>query len=54
MLHELDISWNGMRCHQMYELLAVITENRTIQDLNLSYNNFQDQLEAKYAESTPA
>ena len=39
-LHELDISWNGMGCHQMYELLTVIAENRTLHDLNLSYNNF--------------
>ena len=29
-LKELDISWNGMRCHQMYELLDVIVENRTL------------------------
>ena len=29
-LQELDISWNGMRCHQMYELIDVIVDNRTL------------------------
>ena len=53
-LQELDISWNGMRCHQMYELIDVIMENRTLQDLNLSYNNLHDSMQEKFAESTPA
>ena len=43
-----------MRCHQMYELLDVIVENRTLQDLNLSYNNIFDSMQEKFAASTPA
>ena len=42
-----------MRCHQMYELIDVLCENRTLQDLNLSYNNFHDGMQEKFAESTP-
>lgn len=53
-LIELDISWNGMRCHQMYELIDVIVENRSLQHLNLSYNNIFDSMQAQFAESTPA
>ena len=53
-LKELDISWNGMRCHQMYELLDVIVENRTLSDLNLAYNNLHDSMHEKFAESTAA
>ena len=52
-LQELDISWNGLRCHQMYEIIDVLSDNRTLQDLNLSFNNFCDQMQEKFAESTP-
>ena len=41
-LQVLDISWNGLRCHSMYELVDVIADNRSLQDLNLSFNNFHD------------
>ena len=41
-LQELDISWNGLRCHQMYEIIDVLADNRMLQDLNLSFNNFHD------------
>ena len=53
-LQELDISWNGMRCHQVYELVDVIADNRTLQDLNLSFNNLHDSMQEKFAASTPA
>lgn len=52
-LQQLDVSWNGMRCHQMYELIDCIVDNRSLQDLNLSYNNLHDSMQEKFAESTP-
>ena len=42
-----------MRCQQMFELIDVIAENRSLQFLDLSYNNLQNPLQAKFAESTP-
>ena len=33
-----------MRCQQMYELIDVIAENRSLQNLNLSYNNLHNPL----------
>ena len=53
-LQDLDISWNRMRCNQMYELVDVIEHNRSLQFLNLSFNNMHDSLQEKFAESTPA
>ena len=38
----------------MYELIDVIVDNRSLQDLNLSYNNLHDSMQEKFAESTPA
>ena len=29
-LQMLDISWNGLRCHSMYELVDVIADNRSL------------------------
>ena len=29
-LEDLDISWNQMRCQQMYELIDVIVDNRSL------------------------
>ena len=43
-----------MRCTNMYELIDVIVENRTLQDLNLSYNNLQNAMQEKFSEATPA
>lgn len=43
-MQDLDISWNGMQPKQMYELIDVIVENRSLQFLNLSYNNLHDPL----------
>ena len=43
-----------MRCHQMYQVIDVIMDNRSLQDLNLSYNNLHDSMQEKYAESTPS
>ena len=52
-IKELDISWNGMRCHQMYEVVDAIQDNRTLQDLNLGYNNMHDSMQDKYAGANP-
>lgn len=38
----------------MYELIDVIVENRSLQDLNMSYNNLHDSMQEIFAESTPA
>ena len=37
----------------MYELIDVIAENRTLQVLNLSYNNLHDSMQEKFSEATP-
>lgn len=37
-----------MRCHQMYEVIDAVADNRTLQDLNLSYNNMHDSMQEKY------
>ena len=37
-LIHLDISWNSLRSYDMYELIDVISENRLLQWLNLSFN----------------
>ena len=38
----------------MYELIDVIVDNRSLQFLNLSYNNLHDSMQEKFAEATPA
>ena len=37
-LRDLDISWNSMKQQELYELIDVIIENKTIHSLNLSHN----------------
>ena len=40
-LIHLDISWNSLRSYDMYELIDVISENRLLQWLYLSFNRRQ-------------
>ena len=52
MIH-LDISWNCLRCTDMYELVEVISENRTLQWLNLSFNQLADKMQKKFEDCNP-
>ena len=44
-LTELDISWNGIRPQLAVNLIEVIGENRQLQYLNMSWNNFIEKAE---------
>ena len=41
-----------MRCHEVYEIIDTISENRTLQDLNLSFNNMYDSMNSKYQDAS--
>lgn len=42
-LMDLDISWNGLRPTTFFSFLESIAENRTLQYLNLSWNNLMER-----------
>ena len=43
-LIKLDISWNGLRRRDTRALIEVISDNRTLQWLNLSFNELEDKM----------
>ena len=50
-LTDLNISWNSMKQLELFELIDVIVENKTLQSLNLSHNslmNPQEELFSKW------
>ena len=47
-LIHLDISWNSLRISDMHTLIEVISENRTLQWLNLSFNQLADKFQEKF------
>ena len=38
LMEELDLSWSGVRPHQMLKLLKVVEQNRYLKNLDLSHN----------------
>ena len=52
-LIKLDISWNGLKRRDTRSLIEVISENKTLQWLNLSFNELEDKMQAKFADCNP-